>query len=106
MTALLYILKKREILLDVGESRSHSKRMLSKLPMLNAEEEIPNFTAQRQLEENVRDKELNYATHAPDNGVPEAEGEQLKHDDAGNGNECERSLRTILYWSRQQNENS
>ena len=106
MTALLYILKKREILLDVGESRSHSKRMLSKLPMLNAEEEIPNFTAQRQLEENVPDKELNYATHAPDNGVPEAEGEQLKHDDAGNGNECERSLRTILYWSRQQNENS
>ena len=77
--------------------------------MTNAEQEIPNFTASRQLrtrEENVHDKKLNYARQAPDNGVREAEGEQLKHDDAGNGNECERSLRTILYWSRQQNENS
>ena len=30
MTALLYMLKRREILLDVGVSRSHRKRMLSK----------------------------------------------------------------------------
>ena len=52
------------------------------------------------------EKELNYATHAPDNGIPEAERGQLKHDDAGNGHECESSLRTILHWSRQQNENS
>ena len=72
-------------------------------------EEIPNFTAPRQLrtpEEIVHDKELNYATHAPDNGVPEAEGEQLKHDDAGNEHECESPLRTILHWYRQQNANS
>ena len=52
------------------------------------------------------EKELNYATHAPDNGIPEAERGQLIHDDAGNGHECESSLRTILHWFRQQNENS
>ena len=49
--------------------------------MLNSEQEIPNFTSSRQLrtrEENVRDKKVNYARHAPDNGVPEAEIEQLK----------------------------
>ena len=72
--------------------------------MLNSEQEIPNFTSSRQLrtrEENVRDKKVNYARHAPDNGVPEAEIEQLKQDDAGNGHECESSLGTILHWSRQ-----
>ena len=77
--------------------------------MKNAEQEIPNFTTSRQLrtrEENVRDKELNYARQAPDNGVPEAEGEQLKQDDTGNGHECKIFLRAILHWSRQQNENS
>ena len=92
MTTLLYILNKINILLDVEHA-----------------EKIPNFTTPRQLrtpEENVRDKELNYATHAPDNGLPEAEGEQLKHDDAGVGHECESFLKTILHWSRQQNANS
>ena len=75
---------------------------------LNAEQEIPNFTAPRQLrtrEENARDKKVNYARHAPDNGVLEAEIEQLKQDGVGNEHECENSIRTIHHWSRQQNEN-
>ena len=83
MTALLCILNKINILLHVEHA-----------------DEIPNFTAPRQLrtpEENVCDQELNYATHAQDNGVPEAERDQLKQDDAGNGHECESSLRTILH---------
>ena len=77
--------------------------------MLNAEQEIPNFTASRQLrtrEENVRDNEVSYATHAADNGVAEAEREQLEQDDSRNGYESESFLRTIPHWSKQQNENS